>query len=91
MKSEFWWMVLLGALVSFFVIMAVGEATFDRLPPERVKSLGYLVGGILVAAGAAGVATGIIIRKKKPMLSGAMVGFFSVAAVMGTLTFIVGP
>jgi len=91
MKAEFWGMALLCAFVSFVVIMGVVEATLDGLPPERFKALGYLVAGILVAVGAAGAAAGIWIHKKKPVLSGALVGFSSVAAVMGVLTFIVGP
>jgi hypothetical protein len=91
MKAEFWGMALLCAFVSFVVIMGVVEATLDGLPPERFKTLGYLVAGILVAAGAAGITAGIRIRKKKPMLSGALVGFFGIAVVLGILTFIVGP
>jgi len=91
MKANFWWMALLGALVSFFVIMEVVEAIVYGLSPEQVKTSGYLAAGILVVAGAAGVAAGIWIRKKKPVLSGALVGSFTVALVLGILTFIFGP
>lgn len=91
MKADFWWMALLCAFVSFVVIMGVVEAILDGLPPERFKTSGYLAAGILIAVGAAGLTAGIMIRKKKPLLSGALVGFSSVAAVMGILTFIVGP
>lgn len=91
MKADFWWMALLGALVSFFVIMGVVEAIIDPLPREQVVTVGYFVAAILVAVGAAGLTAGIWIRKKKPLLSGALVGFSSVAAVLGILTFIVGP
>jgi hypothetical protein len=91
MKGGFWWMALLGAIVSFFVIMGVMGAILDPLPPGRFKSAGYLAAAILIAVGAAGLTAGIWIRKKKPLLSGALVGFSSVAAVFGVLTFIVGP
>jgi uncharacterized membrane protein len=97
MKSNFWVTAVVSAIVSFFILMGTVGSIIDRaagdlrVPPARVKTLGYQVAGVLVVAGLVGLAIGIRILKKKPGLAAGLSGFFSVWVILGIITFFVGP
>jgi hypothetical protein len=91
MKSRFWTMAIICALISFFGIWGMLEKVFHSLPDSHVKVLGYQVAGILAFVGAAGIVLGIVALKKNKILAGALIGLFLPPVFFALLVFIFGP
>lgn len=91
MKANFWGTAIGCALISLILFWGVLEGIFHDLPPSRVQTLGYKVAVILAFMGIAGIAIGMKILKKRPVIAAVLIGFFAVPVGIAMLTFIVGP